>query len=375
MRTQVKIHVNSNTDTSLQVNTECEQLQVSNLEMIVNASPSGFNGFRVSNTDVVLSKLDASDTLFPEKGYPGFISREIAREDSYFTNPPYIDVMLSRARSRYLYIAFDNVSHEFAKVIRVVASIGTQFDMQISSWQNLYAIDLQNLYIPSDSTNVTVSLYFLSWSVPYGNAKVTSISLDATLVFDGSNIIRYENSMYKMDTQLSITPGINEQFADIELYDRYGTVHRLAQEGLLDENQSVTISIFDDEGIEISADEYFTKDWDIQASQSRFSVNCTDNSQSLKNYTVGDWPLAQRTLDSMLKLVFNRANNTSWRYNNENTKLLCQRIHDTRNWFNTTDVYTMLQKICTAGMLRIYWYKGIYVVASLLEDCEGLFDD
>lgn len=377
MRTQVKIHVNASNNSSLYLHSGSAQLQISNLEKIINAVPTGFNGFRVSDSSMVLSRLDASDSLFPEEGYPGFISQEISDADGVFVNPPYIEIGLSHARSRYIYLAFDNVCREFATVVRVTSLLSTssQFDVQINAWQNLYMIDLGSLYIPGDVHRMSLRIEFLSWSKAYSNAKVTSVSLNATLIFDGSNIIRYENSMYKMDTQLSITPGINEQFADMELYDRSGLVHQLAQEGLLDKNQSVIISIFDDEGTEIGADEYFTKDWDIQASQSRFNVSCTDNSQSLKNYSSGDWPLAHRTIDSMLHLAFSRANNASWRYNNENTKIMCQRMYDSRSWFNPTDAYTMLQKICTAGMLRIYWYKGIYIVASLLEDCEGLFDD
>lgn len=108
-------------------------------------------------------------------------------------------------------------------------------------------------------------------------SKVTfSFKDDTTKVIADSDLIEFVCSENLTDTNVTITPGLCEQYADVKLYDRENYFHLKAMDNGLDDAQ-VVIQLKDlsnDTVIELGS--YIVNKWDIEGDNSIITAHCKD---------------------------------------------------------------------------------------------------
>ena len=161
-----------------------------------------------------------------------------------------------------------------------------------------------NYFKPGDIITYTIVINNAS------NFKVTNISNNFNVVIGSNDIISSVNSENMMDTELNIQPGICEQYADIQIYDRTGIFHELALRELL--SQDERISIYTDNDILIGV--YYVKEWSIENDNDIINITCRDNSYLFQKIDIKRSLIATRTLHDLLNILFSQATEVSWEY-------------------------------------------------------------
>lgn len=193
-------------------------------------------------------------------------------------------------------------------------------------------------------------------------AMVLSISPYPYAKMSGSSVLNFRCSENLMDSDLSISPGICEQYGDATLYDRDGLLKQAAFGGRLGEDTSVSFRVIDNDTEEkIELGNYKVADWDNVNDEDHFQLSCRDYSYLLDSILVPKAYVMQRTLDELLQSAFDLCN-TSWTYVDTATQERCQKIVLPKCMYFVTNAKTLLNNICTVGMLRIYWYIDTFYV-------------
>ena len=306
--------------------------------------PRNFRGFQLSGTANVLSALDGSYVFFGSAGFSGILTPPSNLDYTfyvYFTDATPVD----------FFIVFDPLSGEYAKSIRVIAARNV-YDYKNSS-------PFFHLYIP-DTRVTSLEITIANWSVPGHSYKVTRIQYTPNYVFNSSSIIDFTCSENLMDSSLSISPGICEQYADITLYDRYNYVHALALAGRLNTANSVSVEIIDGE-VTYVLGTYVIADWDVENDDSVIKLHCRDKSYLFESTTVPGVNVAKRTLDYILSVLMNYSG-AAWTYLDADTALRCSGITVPNNFWKAGSLKNLLNAACSLGMLRIYWYADTFYI-------------
>lgn len=367
MRTQVTIKFKENTGTSL----EFRDLElpsasnVSKVKSILNNTSRGARGFQLSKRrGEPVSTLDGSYGYFASDGYAGYLSSEICGATGSFSTALELDFYVAGNRPDYLYVVFDTVAQEYATRFMLRSPSVT---LSVSNNTSVICrLPVRSLNMPTTGEGIVMTLVINKWSKPYKSAKVTLISKNFVGVFVGSDLKSVACSENTLDEQMSLSPGIIAQYADISLYDRQGFIHRLAEEGALLQEADVAVEAVDDDGTTHALGTYLVSTWDVPATSSTVSVDCTDVTATLERLDVPQQPVEDRTLHDMLTLLFQYIRNASWMYYDDETEKYCKRIMTPDSWFKAESVYVLLNKICSLGMLRIYWQVNTYVVARCI---------
>lgn len=290
-------------------------------------------GFQLSSSNVKLSTLNSTRTFFGPRGFSGYLS----------TNSQQGTILLTATGGTIstLYIVFDKATGEYAKTIKVN-------DTTIANDK------VEKLISFPEASAVTLT--FTNWSAANATPKVTSITILPTLTLTGTDLLNFKCSENLLDSDLQINPGICEQYADIEIYDRGNVFHDLAQEGFLDDDVDVSINT-DNYALGI----YIASDWDIEIDNSVVGITCRDRSYLFEKILIQRADIAQRTIDDLLNILFSQAN-IAWNYLDNETQTRCQSITIPNNWFAASDLKTLLDKICSLGMLRMYWSLNTFYV-------------
>lgn len=310
------------------------------------------SGFQLSpSSSHIVSRLTGKRTFFDIDGYKGYISKEISPVQNYIQ----LQFNIVNNIPDYLYITFDTATNEYAKSIKVLNSINNQV-LNITNDSVYCIIPLQSLNLTAP---VKITLELRYWSNPNNQSfKVTNISNNFNLVIGSNDIISSVNSENMMDTELNIQPGICEQYADIQIYDRTGIFHELALRELL--SQDERISIYTDNDILIGV--YYVKEWSIENDNDIINITCRDNSYLFQKIDIKRSLIATRTLHDLLNILFSQATEVSWEYMDIETELRCKNITIPNSWYLSSNLYDMLSKICEVGMLRMYFYTDTFRV-------------
>ena len=363
MRTQVAIKINESVGTSFDFRelTPPEVINLSKpLELFNNKNP-GARGFQLSaSKNAPVSDLSGDYGYFASTGYSGYISKALSNSSGAFVPALSINFYIESKSPKYLYIVFDPVAAEYATHFSV--AVGSKSVWVGNNESASCRVDLSELNLQTHSESVLCTLTIHNWSRANASVKITSISSAYFGVFTGKDLKSFTCSENTHDEQLNRAPGVIAQYADVSIYDRHGILHELANEGTLLSEAEITIEAIDHKGASTTLGSYRASTWDVQATSSVVSVECTDITDTLEDLHITQQPIVDRTLHDMLELLFQNVRNASWVYYDKDTEKYCKSIMTPNNWFRSGSLHSLLNKICSLGMLRIYWYINTYVV-------------
>lgn len=364
MRIQVKVNFKEKdvANVFLDEATLPVQTNVSNSDAIVEGVSNGYNGFQLSvgNANPV-SRLDGSTRFYPVTGYPGLITMELSGEGgSCSTIIPFV---LTGNTPENLYLNFDSVTKEHAVDFKITNNVTNYAITVTNNTSVLLVLPLKDLRLPSTLSNAIFTLKITKWSKPNSSIKITRLSTYYLAVYTGTDLKSVANSENLLDSQMQVTSGICEQYADVSVYDRYGVLRKFALTNKLTPDHVLSISAVDDaDGITYEMGSYIISDWNFDGISSTVGITCRDKSYLFEKINIERSVIADRTLDELINILFAQAPGMSWRYQDSETRTRCKAIVIPNNWYHASDLYTMLNKICALGMLRIYWYVDTFIV-------------
>lgn len=334
MTPSITIALKNKTAAVLHLDSSTNNANVSHPDKVVVPGNGGaIRGFQLSSSAQALSKLNGKNTFFGEEGFPGYLSSSTTEAD--------IVIHAQGAQISYLYITFDTTTGDYAKTIMVNGKAVSN--------------DKVTALVSFSEVN-TVMLSFTDWSNPESTIKIMNIALVPTFRLRGGDLISFRCSENLFNSELQITPGICEQYADIKIYDRDSTFRQLilVDQSIDDANVDITVG-------EYPLGTYTVSDWNFETDNSVVDVTCRDPSYLLDKITVQRAEIADRTLDALLNLLFTRAG-TAWVYLDTETRERCQHIIVPNSWFASSSLKVLLEKTCSLGMLRIFWSVSMFYV-------------
>lgn len=310
------------------------------------------HGFQLSGTGQKRSTLQGTASYFGPEGYPGLLSPVSAGDYQI----PF--KITSDTQPAYLYIVFDLATGQYATKFRLTA--GTYSEEFTGNASTIVRVPLREF---------TGTYFFLTieeWSVPNATYKLTALTTELSMELGGTSLVRFNCSENLMDAEMRLQPGICEQYADIEIYDRNNTFRQQSLAGQLDAAAEVEIVLVRDDGNTETLGIYETSDWDIDSNSSVIPMNCYDKSRTLENVSVARRQIAETTLHSLLNILFEYIPEVSWRYLDTATRTYCEKVITPLLQYPNTNLRTLLDQICVLGMLRIYWYIDTFIVGRCL---------
>lgn len=364
MRIQVKVNFKEKdvANVFLDEATLPMQTNVSNSNAVVEGLSSGYKGFQLTaNNANPISRLDGSTRLYPDTGYSGLITEELSGADgSCDTVVPFI---LTGNVPENLYLNFDSVTKEYAVDFTITNNVTSYAITVTNNTSVLLVLPLKDLNLPVALSNAIFTLRITKWSKPNSSIKITRLSTYYLAIYTGTDLKSVANSENLLDSQMQVTSGICEQYADVSVYDRYGVLRKFALTNKLTPDHVLSISAIDDaNGFSYEMGSYIISDWNFDSISSTVGITCRDKSYLFEKINIERSVIADRTLDELINILFAQASGMSWRYQDSETQARCKAIVIPNSWYQASDLYTMLNKICALGMLRIYWYIDAFIV-------------
>lgn len=195
--------------------------------------------------------------------------------------------------------------------------------------------------------------------------KIKFISDNSEMSFNGSQLISFTCSENIMDSNLDLNPGICEQYANLEIYDKDNLLRRKGLNGKLHSDDLVTIIGISSDS-EIVLGDYLVEEWKIENDNSIIKVTCRDTSYKLDKVNVPRTTISNRSVDELLNMVFGSAPQMTWTYLDSPTSERCKNIKIPGSWYSASDLKTLLENICVVGMLRIYYFNGTFFVGRCI---------
>ena len=369
MRIQVQIGVKSSSDDAAEVvvdtSTIPEVINIAHSNAIAENTTMtslGAAGFQLSPDDGhIVSKLNGSKKPFASSGYPGVCTRELTGING--TCNVAIPFKMTGKAPENLYINFDAVANEYAIAFSLTNSANANVIIVTDNKETFVALPLASLALPEVLANVEFTLRITKWSIANASVKLTLLSMYNYIIYDGKDLQSVSLSENLFDSQMQIVPGICEQYADIKVYDRNNVLRKLAANNKLHSDYLVNILAIDDTNAAThQMGTYIVSDWNFDGISSNVGITCRDKSYLFEKIDIERSTIADRTLDELLNILFSQASNLPWKYQDDDTRAWCASIHVPNSWYLASDLYTMLNKVCALGMLRIYWYVNAFVV-------------
>lgn len=337
-------------------------INVSNVDALISGTYNGYKGFQLSSDrSNPISTLDGSTQFYPASGYPGIITREVSDADGSCNT--IIPFTLAGSLPKNLYLDFDDVSKEYAVDFTLSSVVASQDIIVKGNTSTRVILPLDDMQPPAMLNNVVFTLTITKWSKPNASIKITKLSTYYFNAFTGRDLKSVNNSENLFDSQMQIVPGICEQYADISVYDRYGILRKLALENELTPDHVLSIAAIDDsDGTEYALGNYIISDWNFDGISSTVGISARDKSYLFEKINIERAMIADRTLNELLGIMFAQAAGMPWRYQDDATRERCNAITVPNSWYHASDLYTMLNKLCALGMLRIYWYIDTFIV-------------
>lgn len=336
---------------------------VSQPELAVMGISRGAKGFQLSaDSSNPVSSLDGTNHLFGDSGYPGILTAIMSGSEGEFNANIDVKFYLRGDVTGKLYIVFDEVAQEWATSVRITLS-DVDYSVTFTNDSPELVIDLYDHFAGAfeslDGKVCTLSILY--WSRPYASVKITSIAIAQKYLLNSGKIQDLTYSENSHDANLSIKPGIVAQYLDANIYDRDGTLHGLASRNMLFDNCKASVQVIEGMSI-ISSEDYVITSWDVQPLSSIVTLNCEDPSVNFNKVITGVLPPATRTLEEILDWLFSHVPRIKWVYADEDTDSDCRRLQITNSWLLADTLLNHLRKVCSLGMLRIYYYAGTFYV-------------
>ncbi len=200
--------------------------------------------------------------------------------------------------------------------------------------------------------------------------KIQFVGSNETMTLNGSQLISFTCSENIMDSNLDLNPGICEQYANLEIYDKDGLIRQRGLKGELHKDDIITIigideNVWEEGGIakgEVVLGDYLVEEWKLENNNSHIKIVCRDTSYRLDKINIPRTIISDRTVDDLLNIVFSSAPQMTWVYLDTDTEERCQNITIPNSWYKASDLKTMLESICAVGLLRIYYFNKTFFV-------------
>lgn len=354
-----------------------EFINVSHLDDVLSVpnGNEGFKGFQLSDTVTdPLTPLDGTYKFFDdEKGYSGIITNAITRKtsssDGYAiesedsSQKVCIRFHISNEMPEIFFIVFDTVSSEYAPYFIIYGENAAQGTAIYNNTSPVVILNVKDGLLGDVSLDDTFRLEISYWSKPNTSIKVSRIATYPRFEFNSKDITKMLCSENLFDSALHIRPGICEQYATIDVYDRYGVLHSMyIREELTKKNEVSIYAIDDAEQKTYLLGSYMIASADAECDNNIVTIECEDNSRIFEEINVPALPVQDRTCDKMLSILFETVNKP-WKYIDNETANLCKSIKTPNSWSESSSAAVLLEKICILGMLRVYWYIDTFVVA------------
>lgn len=364
MRNQVNITYLSSPDAYVYFDEEDNTQDINNVANLSSMSTEGALGYRglhLSKTEKENSALlNGSYKLYGDAGYAGYSSSQLSNASSVFAPAVVLTFQVTFEKNfPTLFITFDKACNQYATHFTLQhADTGATIEVQNS--HTVAVVKTTSTFWGGHKAG-SIRLNILGWSTPYTCAKVSAISTNYYGVYTGKDLIRVVNSENAFNAQLTPHPGICEQYADIEVYDRDYVLHELVK----DANASADICVFDDQNNMIGSPETYVI-VDIRESDldSVVTIACKDVSCTFEKINVPALPVADRSADELFSHAFSFAPNVSWRYYNDYYRVQCGNAITPNSWTYACNLKELLNKICIMSGTRVYYYRGSFVVLS-----------
>lgn len=361
---QVKVIINFNDPSGSVVAPQIvglpEQINIQeNTESYTIAFTDGSRGYKGFQLDV--STLNGDSRFYEPTGYPGIITRALSDASGVFEPVIQIPIDLQIAIPEILWIGFDKACKEYATTFSI-ANI-TRVKRVIIEDNKASVIGIPMSLIDARIGDDIV-LKINRWSKANASAKVVRISPYYRATYTGTDLIDFVCSENLLDANLAIQPGICEQYADVRIYDRDNMIHASVGNDALSSDHEIAIYALDDATHnQYILGKYYISDWAVEGDSAEVGVTSRDISYIFDKINVPSVSIKERTVDDMLQFLFSYAQDISWSYIDDDTKEYCEKITTPDNWYRAGTLRELLNKICTLGMLRIYWHVNKFIVA------------
>lgn len=325
---------------------------VSNIKQVTSGHFSGSSGFQLSSDTTTLSRLNGN-TLFGISGYPGILSREMSDANGNINVK--VVMILENTTFTNMCIGFDNVTREHAVNFMLSSNTKSGVISINNNKKTLVYVDIQS--IVDNTKENTLTLTITKWSKPNASVRITLLG-QRFLQLTANDLISVEWSEKMLDDNMEQAPGMCEQFADIQFYDRTDSMIKLIEQDQLVNNYTVEILIDN-----VLVNTYLVIDWDCDTNNSTYTLKCADFYSKFENIELPAQSVKDRTVYNWLSIVFDAAGVTwsSSGIGSETWKIVTLP----NSWSSIGTLGSLLQKICSAYGLRVYWLRGEYIVRSL----------
>ena len=183
------------------------------------------------------------------------------------------------------------------------------------------------------------------------------------------DLISYECSENSKDSDLTLNPGVIEQSATIEIYDRDDKFKQAAMFDTLNAFQNASVSIYfvNDLNEYIQLGEYLISSIELNGDNDTVVINCYDATSQLSDIKIDQYSVADRTAHTLLSIIFNQfLDQTPWEYLDQETANRCNWTIVYNSYMVSTDAREVLDMICALCMLTIFYKNGTFYVGSCL---------
>lgn len=182
-------------------------------------------------------------------------------------------------------------------------------------------------------------------------------------IIKDNSIVSFTCSENLTDANVSIMPGVCEQYANITIYDRDNFFHEKALSNSLD-NARVEVNIKDiqNESL-IDLGTYIVSTWHIEGDNSVIEVQCKDTSFLFEYIVIPESEIATRSVLDFLQLIFGSLPDFTYAFFDDETRVRCSQIDVPNSWYNQTNLLELLNKVCYLGMLRMFYKDGTFYIA------------
>ena len=367
MRTRIYIDLEAGAGSALDISSTPDVVNVADTSNL--STPTAFNGFKgfqlSASRSAPVSVLDGSYKPFSENGYKGILTRTISNAKGYFTDEPIIKLKLKGQSTPNFIIVFDQICKEYATELDIsVPFTNGSLTARLENGSVYMYVNLAKLFPGITDFEKEITIAIVRWSKPYASAKITRFALSYTNVFSGDSMKQITCSENSRDSQLSLQPGIVEQFVEIELYDRHKNIHYIHEQGALSQKGNIRIVAVDASENEISLGTYLVEDWEIYATDSTVKLIGTDPSVDFDKIYVDKFPIKERTVDDFLREIFAYVPQYNFAYLSATAEDRCKSIVVPNSWLKATTLDLALNKVCTLGMIRVFWLDGEFKITE-----------
>jgi hypothetical protein len=277
--------------------------------------------------------------------YNGFASEQCSNEQGEFSPP----------------ISFTITGTEIESLrIKFAASLG-QYATELKVDGNTYINDSLT-FITAGLTGNSHTVEIIKWSAPNFNARIDSIGTGVVTEYTERQIMELVAGNYSTANESEPAYGLISQYGNLTIKDIESEIKGIAQQQLLSSNSPIKITFKDEQQGNFLSDEW-------KYSINEVSVEFKDSLLAWQETNYGGRILTGVSTGLNYVTLLTLLNEIQTNYNIEFTKddnvdSYIQGIRIPYAYFESGNLWEVLDKICKAGQLRLWQDKyGRYVIS------------